>query len=267
MDRYAVDGSPFCPAWMADAHQSSQHSINKKKGSAAKTSRWSEGYSMTHSAYGYGNETVLCNDPHANPLTDLDNADLVQKAWDRTNIDIKICRIGPWVFPIEVTTCFLPKGSPLLFFYQRGYWATLRADQALATLADDREATFRREQEQMKRENKRLRKEQKQIRQQNEDLWSHLRGLHHKHGEAALQLVQASPDAGTALAALSIPDQQSKPALKHEARSCATASQLLPPGKPNPGFGNGPSATISDFTALLKSDQNAQANSNLQHCS
>lgn len=65
---------------------------------------------MTHSAYGYGNETVLCNDPHANPLTDLDNADLVQKAWDRTNIDIKICRIGPWVFPIEVTTCFLPKG-------------------------------------------------------------------------------------------------------------------------------------------------------------
>ena len=80
----------------------------------------------------------------------------------------------------------------------------------------------------------------------------------------AFLILQASPDAGTALAALSIPDQQSKPALKHEARSCATASQLLPPGKPNPGFGNGPSVTISDFTALLKSDQNAQANSNLQ---
>ena len=69
-----------------------------------------QGYSMMHSAYGYGNETVLCNDPHANPFTDLDDAELVQQALDRNNIDIKICRIGPWVFPIEVTTCFLPKG-------------------------------------------------------------------------------------------------------------------------------------------------------------
>jgi len=73
-----------------------------------------QGYTMVHSAFGYGNETVLCNDPHALPYTSLDDAEAVELAVKKSNISVKICRIGPWVFPVEVTTCFLPKGVNLL---------------------------------------------------------------------------------------------------------------------------------------------------------
>ena len=73
-----------------------------------------QGYTMVHSAFGYGNETVLCNDPHALPYTSLDDAEAVELAVKKSNISVKICRIGPWVFPVEVTTCFLPKGVDLL---------------------------------------------------------------------------------------------------------------------------------------------------------
>ena len=65
---------------------------------------------MVHSAFGYGNETVLCNDPHAQPYTCLDDTEAVEHARNSSNIHVKICRIGPWVFPVEVTTRFLPKG-------------------------------------------------------------------------------------------------------------------------------------------------------------
>ena len=68
---------------------------------------------MVHSAFGYGNETVLCNDPHALPYTSLDDAEAVEAAVKKSNISVKICRIGPWAFPVEVTTCFLPKGVDL----------------------------------------------------------------------------------------------------------------------------------------------------------
>ena len=72
-----------------------------------------QGYTMVHSAFGYGNETVLCNDPHALPYTSLDDTEAVEVAVKKSNISVKICRIGPWVFPVEVTTCFLPKGVDL----------------------------------------------------------------------------------------------------------------------------------------------------------
>ena len=72
-----------------------------------------QGYTMVHSAFGYGNETVLCNDPHAQPYTSLDDAEAVEDAVKKSNISVKICRVGPWVFPIELTTRFLPKGLRL----------------------------------------------------------------------------------------------------------------------------------------------------------
>lgn len=65
---------------------------------------------MVHSGFGYGNETALCNDPHALPYSNLDDTEAVEDAVQRSNIGVKICRIGPWVFPIEVTTRFLPGG-------------------------------------------------------------------------------------------------------------------------------------------------------------
>ena len=66
---------------------------------------------MVHSAFGYGNATALCNDPHSQPFTNLDDGEAVKEARAKSNIQVKICRIGPWVFPIEVTTRFLPKGD------------------------------------------------------------------------------------------------------------------------------------------------------------
>ena len=60
----------------------------------------------------------------------------------------------------------------------------------MATLTDEREALLRREQEKTQEENEGLRQEREQLRQENEDLKRHLQNLHHKHGEAALQLVQ-----------------------------------------------------------------------------
>ncbi|DBA86659.1 TPA: hypothetical protein ACH3X1_005123 [Trebouxia sp. C0004] len=184
LDRYAVDGKLFQPSWMAQGHVCEKPpSKKKRKESAAKggtgaatmtkggtgaatmtkagtgvvtvtqgqTSMWSAGYTMVHSAFGYGNETVLCNDPHALPYTSLDDTEAVEVAVQKSNISVKICRIGPWVFPVEVTTCFLPKGSPLLYFYGREYWVTNRASLALATLADAREGKLRRENEALQR--------------------------------------------------------------------------------------------------------------------
>lgn len=69
---------------------------------------------MIYSAFGYGNETVLCNDPHLTPWTDLDDAEANQQAVKKINTLVKECRIGPWVFPIQVTSEFLPKGLPLI---------------------------------------------------------------------------------------------------------------------------------------------------------
>lgn len=69
-----------------------------------------QGYGITHSAFGYGNETVLCNDPHPTPWSNLDDAEVNQEASDKGNVRVRICRIGPWVFPIQITTSFLPKG-------------------------------------------------------------------------------------------------------------------------------------------------------------
>lgn len=68
---------------------------------------------MIYSAFGYGNETVLCNDPHLTPWTDLDDTEVNQQALKKINTLVKECRIGPWVFPIQVTSDFLPKGLPL----------------------------------------------------------------------------------------------------------------------------------------------------------
>ena len=65
---------------------------------------------MTYSAFGYGNETVLCNDPHLTPWSDLDDAEVNQQAENKSNISVKECRIGPWLFPIQITKGFLPKG-------------------------------------------------------------------------------------------------------------------------------------------------------------
>ena len=65
---------------------------------------------MTYSAFGYGNETVLCNDPHLTPWSDLDDAEVNQQADNNSNISVKECRIGAWVFPIQITKGFLPKG-------------------------------------------------------------------------------------------------------------------------------------------------------------
>ena len=84
-------------------------------------------------------------------------------------------------------------GTPLLYFYGRGYWVTARADQALATMADERESLLRREQEQTRRENEALKQEQVQLRRENEDLKRCLQELHQKHGHAALGLVQVLP--------------------------------------------------------------------------
>ena len=50
-------------------------------------------------------------------------------------------------------------GSPLLYFYGRGYWITNRASLALATLADEREGK-------LKRENAALQSRLQQIQQQ-----------------------------------------------------------------------------------------------------
>ena len=69
-----------------------------------------QGCTVVHSAFGYGNETVLCNDPHSQPFTDLDNCEAVEKARSASNTCVMMCRIGPWMFPVEVTTCFLPAG-------------------------------------------------------------------------------------------------------------------------------------------------------------
>ncbi|KAL0024778.1 hypothetical protein WJX79_006125 [Trebouxia sp. C0005] len=164
LDRYAVDGKLFQPSWMAQGPVCEKPpSKKKRKESTAKggtggatvpkgqTSMWSAGYTMVHSAFGYGNETVLCNDPHALPYTSLDDTEAVEVAVKKSNISVKICRIGPWVFPVEVTTCFLPEGSPLLYFYGRDYWITNRASLALATLADTREDKLRRENEALQR--------------------------------------------------------------------------------------------------------------------
>ena len=50
-------------------------------------------------------------------------------------------------------------GSPLLYFYGRGYWITNRASLALANLADEREGK-------LKRENEALQRRLQQIQQQ-----------------------------------------------------------------------------------------------------
>ena len=81
-------------------------------------------------------------------------------------------------------------GTPLLYYYGRGYWVTTRASQALATLTDEREALLRREQEQTKRANEVLKQEQEQLRRENNSLRCCLQTLHQQHGGAALQLVQ-----------------------------------------------------------------------------
>ena len=73
---------------------------------------------MTYSAFGYGNETVLCNDPHLTPWTDLDNTEVNQQAERKSNTSVRECRIGPWVFPIQVTKDFLPKGLSHTACYQ-----------------------------------------------------------------------------------------------------------------------------------------------------
>ena len=78
--------------------------------SQSRLCRIMQGYGITYSAFGYGNETVLCNDPHLTPWTDLDNVEVNQQAVEKSNSSVKECRIGPWVFPIQVTNSFLPKG-------------------------------------------------------------------------------------------------------------------------------------------------------------
>ena len=70
-----------------------------------------QGYRLVHSAYGYGNETVLANDPHEQPLTGLDNPLAVARAQEKSNTCVKCFRIGPWVFPIELTLKPLSAGD------------------------------------------------------------------------------------------------------------------------------------------------------------
>ena len=81
-------------------------------------------------------------------------------------------------------------GTPLLYYYGRGYWVTTRASQALATLSDEREALLRQQQEQTKRENRALKQQQEQLRRENDSLRRCLQTVHQQHGGAALQLVQ-----------------------------------------------------------------------------
>lgn len=145
MDRYAVDAPMFCPDWMAEGPVCTKATKKRKVAAGGKAAIWSEGCTVVHSAFGYGNETVLCNDPHSQPFTDLDNCEAVEKARSASNTCVMMCRIGPWMFPVEVTTCFLPAGSPLLYFYGREYWVTNRASSALAGLADEREGKLKRE--------------------------------------------------------------------------------------------------------------------------
>ncbi|KAL3145359.1 hypothetical protein ABBQ38_001613 [Trebouxia sp. C0009 RCD-2024] len=265
MDRYALDANPYCPHWMS----STNHASKKRKRSAGKVSKLCElclqnvahqadspprrfhnvgfaflqGYGITYSAFGYGNETVLCNDPHPTPWTDLNDAEVNQEAADKGNVSVRICRIGPWVFPIQVTTSFLPKaagmymqptlatftGTPLLYYYGKGYWVTARADQALATMADERESTLRREQEQTRREIETMKQAQVQLRRENEDLKGCLQELHQKHGHAALGLVQASLEAGRAIAALSPSDGHPQPAVMYETPTRQLVSHAVTP--------------------------------------
>lgn len=70
-----------------------------------------QGYRLVHSAYGYGNETVLANDPHEQPFGGLDNPQAVERARQKSNTCVKCFRIGPWVFPIELTLKPLSAGD------------------------------------------------------------------------------------------------------------------------------------------------------------
>ena len=62
-----------------------------------------QGYQLIHSAFGYGNETALANDPHEQPYTSLDDPAAVGQAEACSNTCVKTFRIGPWVFPVELT--------------------------------------------------------------------------------------------------------------------------------------------------------------------
>lgn len=70
-----------------------------------------QGYRLVHSAFGYGNATVLANDPHEQPFTSLDNPQAVEEAREKSNTSVKCFRIGPWTFPVEVTLRQLPAGD------------------------------------------------------------------------------------------------------------------------------------------------------------
>ncbi|KAL3144966.1 hypothetical protein ABBQ32_003470 [Trebouxia sp. C0010 RCD-2024] len=122
-------------------------------------------------------------------------------------------------------------GTPLLYYYGKGYWVTARTDQALATMADERESMLRREQEQTCRENEALGQAQVQLRRENEDLKCCLQELHQKHGHAALGLVQASLEAGKAIATLSPSDGHPQPAVMYATPSRQLMSHAVtPPG-------------------------------------
>ena len=96
----------------------------------------------------------------------------------------------PWLQNHYINMCDALTGTPLLYYYGKGYWVTTRASQALATLSDEREALLRQQQEQTKRENKALKQQQEQLRRENDSLRRCLHTVHQQHGGAALQLVQ-----------------------------------------------------------------------------
>ena len=80
----------------------------------------------------------------------------------------------------------------------------------------------------------------------------------------ACSTLQASLDAGTALAALSAPDPQSELALKHDAMSCTTAKQLVPADVTDTGLGSVEPAAQMELLACLDLRQSDLANSHPQ---